>query len=55
MSLGTIVVEREIGGRTLKIETGRIAKQAAGSVFVTYGETVVLVPTETDSPAFSTT
>ncbi|MBW2609275.1 MAG: polyribonucleotide nucleotidyltransferase [Deltaproteobacteria bacterium] len=30
-------------GRTLHIETGRIAKQASGSVVVTFGETVVLV------------
>jgi len=32
----------EIGGRTLSIETGRVAKQAGGAVMVTYGETVVL-------------
>jgi len=36
-------IEREVGGRTLTIETGRLAKQAGGSVLVTYGETVVLV------------
>ncbi|NTV14233.1 MAG: polyribonucleotide nucleotidyltransferase [Desulfobulbaceae bacterium] len=36
-------VEVEIGGRTLTIETGRLAKQAGGAVLVTYGETVVLV------------
>ena len=35
-------VSREIGGRTLTIETGWIAKQASGSVVVSYGETVVL-------------
>ena len=35
-------VEREIGGRTLKIETGKIAKQASGSVIVSCGDTVVL-------------
>ncbi len=33
----------EFGGRTLSIETGRIARQAAGAVLVQYGETVVLV------------
>ncbi len=33
----------EIGGRELVIETGRMAKQAAGAALVTYGETVVLV------------
>jgi polyribonucleotide nucleotidyltransferase len=36
-------VERQIGGRTLSIETGKIAKQADGAVIVQYGETVVLV------------
>jgi polyribonucleotide nucleotidyltransferase len=36
-------VSREIGGRTLTLETGRIAKQADGAVLVSYGETVVLV------------
>jgi len=36
-------VEVEIGGRTLTIESGRLAKQANGSALVTYGETVVLV------------
>jgi polyribonucleotide nucleotidyltransferase len=33
----------EVNGKNLSIETGRIAKQASGSVVVTYGETVVLV------------
>jgi polyribonucleotide nucleotidyltransferase len=36
-------VRREIAGRTLKIETGRMAKQANGAVLVSYGDTVVLV------------
>lgn len=36
-------VEREFHGRKLKIESGRIAKQAAGSALVTYGESMVLV------------
>lgn len=35
-------VEIELGGRTLSIETGKLAKQADGSVIVQYGETVVL-------------
>ena len=34
---------REINGQTLNIETGRIARQASGSVVVTFGETVILV------------
>ena len=36
-------VELELGGRTLTVETGKMAKQTNGSVVVTYGETVVLV------------
>jgi len=36
-------VEREIGGRTLSIETGKIAKQADGAVVVRYADTIVLV------------
>ncbi len=35
-------VEMELGGRTLSIETGKLAKQADGAVVVQYGETVVL-------------
>ena len=35
-------VSKEIAGRTLTIESGTIARQAAGSVTVQYGETVVL-------------
>ena len=36
-------VSVEINGTILSIETGRLAKQANGSVLVSYGETVVLV------------
>ena len=32
----------EVGGRTLTLETGRMAKQASGAVFTTYGDTAVL-------------
>jgi polyribonucleotide nucleotidyltransferase len=35
-------VEVNWGGRTLRLETGRIARQAGGAVFATYGETTVL-------------
>ncbi len=38
-----VTVETDIGGRKLKIETGRFAKQAHGSVFIQYGETTALV------------
>ncbi len=36
-------VETQLGGKTLTIETGRIAKQAEGSVTVRYGDSLVLV------------
>jgi polyribonucleotide nucleotidyltransferase len=42
VNMKTYSVETEIGGRILKIETGKLAKQAGGAVLVTYGETVVL-------------
>ena len=48
--MDVVTVEREISGRRLIMETGRLAKQAAGSVLVTYGETVVLVATVTAKP-----
>ena len=35
-------VEIERGGKTLKLETGRVARQADGAVLATLGETVVL-------------
>ena len=37
------LLKTEIGGKTLSIETGKIAKQASGSVVVQYGDTIVLV------------
>jgi len=43
-------VSLELGGRELTIETGRLAKQAAGSVLVTYGDTVVLVTATRSKP-----
>ena len=52
--------EIEIGGRTLSIETGHVAKQANGSVWMRYGDTIVLVATvasdkEADLPFFALT
>jgi len=43
-------VSLEVGGRTMTLETGRMAKQAAGAVVVTYGETVVLVTAARANP-----
>lgn len=37
-----IRVEKQIGGRTLSIETGHLGKQASACVLVQYGDTVVL-------------
>jgi len=35
-------VERDIAGRKLVIESGRVAKQADGAVLVSYGDTTIL-------------
>ncbi|MDI6688266.1 MAG: polyribonucleotide nucleotidyltransferase, partial [Desulfobacterales bacterium] len=37
------IYKTEVGGRILSISSGKIAKQASGSVVVQYGETIVLV------------
>ncbi len=37
-----IIKEIEIAGRTLSLETGRLAKQADGAILVRYGDTVLL-------------
>ena len=36
-------IEVEVGGQTITLETGRLAKQANGAVLVRCGDTVVLV------------
>jgi polyribonucleotide nucleotidyltransferase len=38
-----IMLKEEIGGKTLSIKTGKLAKQASGSALVQYGDTIVLV------------
>ena len=50
MATGFHFVEREIGGKKLRIETGKVAKQAAGAVVVSYADTVVLVAAVTGAP-----
>src|SRR4051812_3723609 len=40
-----VTVERTIGGKRLSLESGRLAKQASGSVVVRLGETMSLVAT----------
>ena len=43
--------ETQLGGRSLVVETGKMAKQANGAVLIRYGETVVLVTaTASDEP-----
>jgi len=37
------ILKADIRGKTLSIQTGKVAKQAHGSVVVQYGETIVLV------------
>ena len=46
----TFKVEREVGGTTLSIETGKLAKQASGAAVVRYGDTVVLGTVVTADP-----
>jgi polyribonucleotide nucleotidyltransferase len=36
-------VARDFNGRTINVETGRVANESSGAVVVTMGETVVLV------------
>ncbi|MGH7209319.1 MAG: polyribonucleotide nucleotidyltransferase [Nitrospiraceae bacterium] len=46
-------IEMDVAGRRLRLETGRVAKQADGAVLATYGDTVVLataVASETVRP-----
>jgi len=43
MSTASITVSTEVGNRILTIETGHIARQASGAIWVRYGDTVVLV------------
>ena len=38
-----ITLKADVGGKELSIETGKVAKQASGSVIVRYGDTTVLV------------
>ncbi len=44
-------IEKQFAGRELTIETGRMARQAAGSTLIQFGETVILVAaTVQDNP-----
>ncbi|MGL4512712.1 MAG: polyribonucleotide nucleotidyltransferase [Lacipirellulaceae bacterium] len=48
--MNRIRVEKQIGRGVLSIETGALAKQAAGAVLMQYNETVVLTATATSEP-----
>ncbi|MCC6661147.1 MAG: polyribonucleotide nucleotidyltransferase [Phycisphaerales bacterium] len=50
MASDVVTVEREIGGRTLSLETGRIAKLASGAVLARYGDSAVLAAVVRDKP-----
>ncbi len=50
MNTGEVRVEKEIAGRILSLETGRIAKQAEGAVLARYGDTVILATAQSTDP-----
>jgi len=45
-----VSVSLDVGGRTMSIETGRLAKQASGAALVTFGGTSVLVTATHSDP-----
>jgi polyribonucleotide nucleotidyltransferase len=48
--LGTVRVEREIGGRKLILQTGKVARQASAAVIASYGGSTVLATVVRDRP-----
>ncbi|MFT3685986.1 MAG: hypothetical protein QM783_13875 [Phycisphaerales bacterium] len=50
--MGHVVVSRQIAGRTLTLETGKIAKLCNGAVMATYGGTTVLATITRGKPRF---
>jgi polyribonucleotide nucleotidyltransferase len=44
-----ILLEKEINGKTLSIQTGKVARQASGSVVVQYEDTIVMVNAVSDT------
>lgn len=45
-----VIVEREIGGRMMRFETGKYAKQADASIFASYADTTVLAAAVRGNP-----
>jgi polyribonucleotide nucleotidyltransferase len=50
--MGHVVVSRQIAGRTLTLETGKVAKLCNGAVIATYGGTTVLATITRGKPRF---
>ncbi len=50
MNQNKVRVERQIGQEVMSIETGQIAKQAAGAVMIQYGGTVVMTAAASGPP-----
>lgn len=48
--MNRVKVEKQIGRQVLSIETGALAKQAAGACLVQYGETVVMIAAAHSAP-----
>ena len=48
--LGNVSVSREIGGRTLTMQTGKVARQAGAAIIATYAESTVLATVVRDKP-----
>ena len=40
--MAVTIVEREIGGRIMRLETGRVAKLASGAVMASYADSTVM-------------
>jgi polyribonucleotide nucleotidyltransferase len=49
-SLGDVRVEREVGGRTLILQTGKVARQADAAVIASFGGCTVLATVVRDKP-----
>ena len=44
------IVEREIGGRIMRLETGRVAKLASGAVIASYADSTVMATCVRSNP-----
>ncbi|MCW5765497.1 MAG: polyribonucleotide nucleotidyltransferase [Phycisphaeraceae bacterium] len=48
--MGHVIVQKEVGGRMLTLETGKVAKLCSASVMATYGGTTVLATVTRGAP-----